>query len=961
MVVPPPKPSLFQLTFLTGDKPLLTLDDEFLRSHTKVLLISEASDKIWEVKLDGNRLAGGWEEFAAVSNFSHGDVLVFRHNGEEIFHVAVSSESDDDESDDTDDSESDESNDTDDSESDESNDTDDSESDDSEDNDEGDSSLVNKSKKQEADSSSDCFLRARVTPYSLTKDRLDLSRDFKFMSFDEHKKPFETYLANEKGRKWTLRLSRNISSGAFYITRGWANFCSANGLSRGDFCYFKLSESGERPVLLLCSHESGNGHEDKEEEEEEECPEAEAVKICSVGGCSNEKNTPSRFLTRKFTPSRFKTGQLYISMLSSGVLRESGIKKSGKITLLDNDGRKWPSYLHKTGQSGGEWCYIREGWREMCEANGVDVNDSFVLELICEDANPIFKFHSKIKNKGKGNIVTSKKRALHARTVEKTPGVEIDGERGSKRGCTRASNRSNTNLQRTQPGSCSVSDQVANVRQIIQDTLDTIRHFNAELKTRERNLEASLLEVDDLAVCLFLLLLQTLDTEFLRKHTKVLLTSDASDKTWKVKLDGNRLSGGWEEFAAVHDFSDGDVLVFRHNGDEIFHVAVSSESDDDTDDSESDESDDVDDVEDEDNDEGDILVEKNKKPEADSSSGYSCFLRARVTPYSLNKDRLDLSKDFKFMLFDEHKKPCEIYLANEKGRKWTLILSRNISSGAFNIRRGWANFCSANGLSQGDICNFKLSESGERPVLLLCSHESGNGHEDKEEEEEEEECPEADAVKICSVGGCSKEKNTTSRLLTSEFTPNRFKTGQLTISSVFLRESGIKTSMEITLLNKDGRKWSSYLHMSGQRGREMFYMRKGWREMCKANGVEVNDSFVLELICEDATPIFKFHSKIEIKEKGNTVEKTPEVSKRGHARVLNRSNSNLKRKQPESCSVSDQVANVKQSILDTLNTIRHFRSELKTREKNLEASLLEVDDLGERILGISKILNNNLV
>ena len=69
--------------------------------------------------------------------------------------------------------------------------------------------------------------------------------------------------------------------------------------------------------------------------------------------------------------------------------------------------------------------------------------------------------------------------------------------------------------------------------------------------------------------------------------------------------------------------------------------------------------------------------------------------------------------------------------------------------------------------------------------------------------------------------------------------------------------------MEITLLNKDGRKWSSYLQMSGQRGREMFYMRKGWREMCKANGVEVNDSFVLELICEDATPVFKFHSKVK--------------------------------------------------------------------------------------------------
>ena len=110
------------------------------------------------------------------------------------------------------------------------------------------------------------------------------------------------------------------------------------------------------------------------------------------------------------------------------------------------------------------------------------------------------------------------------------------------------------------------------------------------------------------AVCLFLLLLQTLDDELLRNHTKVLLRSDASDRIWKVKLDGNRLAGGWEEFAAVHSFSEGDVLAFRHDGEEIFRVAVSGESDDnesdDTDDSESDESDDV---EDEDNDEGKLF------------------------------------------------------------------------------------------------------------------------------------------------------------------------------------------------------------------------------------------------------------------------------------------------------------------------------------------------------------------
>ncbi|KAH0878303.1 hypothetical protein HID58_065697 [Brassica napus] len=45
---------------------MVTLEDEFLH----------ASDKIWEVKLDGDKLAGGWEEFAAVHNFRKDTVCI---------------------------------------------------------------------------------------------------------------------------------------------------------------------------------------------------------------------------------------------------------------------------------------------------------------------------------------------------------------------------------------------------------------------------------------------------------------------------------------------------------------------------------------------------------------------------------------------------------------------------------------------------------------------------------------------------------------------------------------------------------------------------------------------------------------------------------------------------------------------------------------------------------------------
>ncbi|KAG7545288.1 hypothetical protein ISN44_As12g007760 [Arabidopsis suecica] len=81
---------------------------------------------------------------------------------------------------------------------------------------------------------------------------------------------------------------------------------------------------------------------------------------------------------------------------------------------------------------------------------------------------------------------------------------------------------------------------------------------------------------------------------------------------------------------------------------------------------------------------------------------------------------------------------------------------------------------------------------------------------------------------------------------------------------------------------------------------------------------------------------------------------------------------------PQPCSVTQQLAKVKQSILDTVASVRQFRCELERKEQSivdtlsivrlfrseieekediLEASLLEIDVLGEKISGINKILN----
>lgn len=57
------------------------------------------------------------------------------------------------------------------------------------------------------------------------------------------------------------------------------------------------------------------------------------------------------------------------------------------------------------------------------------------------------------------------------------------------------------------------------------------------------------------------------------KGKTVELRSDASDTNWKVKMDGRRLSNGWEDFAISHDLRVGDIVVFRHEGDLVFHVS----------------------------------------------------------------------------------------------------------------------------------------------------------------------------------------------------------------------------------------------------------------------------------------------------------------------------------------------------------------------------------------------------
>jgi len=77
------------------------------------------------------------------------------------------------------------------------------------------------------------------------------------------------------------------------------------------------------------------------------------------------------------------------------------------------------------------------------------------------------------------------------------------------------------------------------------------------------------------------MLLQNIPVKFFSKRIQgrnegrtVELRTDASEKTWQVKIQGRRLTVGWKEFASAHDFRVGDIIVFRHEGSLVFHVTA---------------------------------------------------------------------------------------------------------------------------------------------------------------------------------------------------------------------------------------------------------------------------------------------------------------------------------------------------------------------------------------------------
>ena len=77
-------------------------------------------------------------------------------------------------------------------------------------------------------------------------------------------------------------------------------------------------------------------------------------------------------------------------------------------------------------------------------------------------------------------------------------------------------------------------------------------------------------------------LVQNIPVAFFTRHVQgsndhiktAKLRTDASAKTWLVKINGLKLTDGWEDFAVAHDLRIGDIIIFRYEGEMVFHVTA---------------------------------------------------------------------------------------------------------------------------------------------------------------------------------------------------------------------------------------------------------------------------------------------------------------------------------------------------------------------------------------------------
>ncbi|CAL9224908.1 unnamed protein product [Arabidopsis halleri] len=340
------------------------------------------------------------------------------------------------------------------------------------------------------------------------------------------------------------------------------------------------------------------------------------------------------------------------------------------------------------------------------------------------------------------------------------------------------------------------------------------------------------------------------------------LRSEASEITWNIKIDGRRITKGWEEFAVGHNLQVGDILVFRHEGNLLFHVTpfglscceiIYSQ-----------------------NDEKDVKAKTGKvrryrtvkKTAKNESSSVDADFVVPVTASNQRLDSFYLPRGF--TTSSGLSKLCnEIILMDEKGRPSTLKLCYHKSTNRFCVSRGWRAFCRRNGFKTGCFLRPILVRKGKTPVLRIFPLERdedniGNHSKKIKQEVEHDTVKEETNVESGKLIRDRFVKKDAKNLCSSSYdtnfvvpvTASNQRHDAFHLPKDFTTSSGLnKLCKKIIFVDEKGR--SSILDLSYDKSDNRFTVRRGWRAFCCRNGHKTGCFLRLILVRNGKTPVLR--------------------------------------------------------------------------------------------------------
>ncbi|XP_057958171.1 B3 domain-containing protein REM17-like isoform X3 [Malania oleifera] len=306
------------------------------------------------------------------------------------------------------------------------------------------------------------------------------------------------------------------------------------------------------------------------------------------------------------------------------------------------------------------------------------------------------------------------------------------------------------------------------------------------------------------------------------EHCKqAVLRSSSIGKHWPVKLNGRRLEDGWPEFARDHNLQVGDFLVFRHEGNLVFHIMIFDAT----------------------------ACERKYR----SCDHHHVKLEDDDQRQEKNESfKPGPLKDFRDVLKKKPEHPCfwgtvpfckdhrmsipsyfaranglsgKMILIGEKGKPWPVDIWHRKSDGLVCISRGWSAFRVANGLKRGDVLIFELIEKGAMPIT--------NVHE------------------VIS-------RKCLYPYFVEAMKPYNIKKSYLTIPKKFVIANDLShKNCEIILRDQQARSWPATLI---HRNKGLVCIENDWSKFTVANDIEVGDIFVVELVKEGTKLVLNFFS-----------------------------------------------------------------------------------------------------